>query len=111
MQYLAKKETAQKLYTESSKTRAFGAPYARVDLADSLKENELVYPFVSQLQNANSSFFASDTYDGEGGLNSAANVYLGKAIDSIVNDNSSTVTAVSSLDEGVAQILSKYAIK
>jgi ABC-type glycerol-3-phosphate transport system substrate-binding protein len=111
MQYLAKKETAQKLYTESSKTRAFGAPYARKDLSETLKDNALVYPFVSQLPHASSSFFASDTYDGEGGLNSGSNVYLSNAINSIVLDNSSPGSAVGVLNDGISQIFSKYAVQ
>lgn len=111
MRYLSKKETAQKLYTESAKTRAFGPPYARTDLEASLKDNPLVFPFVSQLKYADSSFFASDTYDGDGGLNSANNTYLSNAINSIINDNFSPATVVDTLDKGVNQTFSKYAIQ
>jgi len=111
MKFLSKKETAQKLFTESSKTRAFGTPYARIDLADSLKENKIINPFVSQLPNAASSFFASDTHDGDGGLNSSSNAYLSNAVNSMLLDESSPQTAVDTLDKGIAQILSKYAIK
>jgi ABC-type glycerol-3-phosphate transport system substrate-binding protein len=109
MHYLSKKETAQKFYTETAKTRAFGEPYARTDLADTLKSNALVYPFVSQLKNATSSIFASDTNDGEGGINSLSNTYLGNAINSIVNDGSSAGSAVEILDGGIEQVLTKYA--
>ncbi len=111
MQYLAKKETAQKFYSEVSKTRKFGEPYARSDLADSLKENDLLFPFVSQLKDASSSYFASDTYDGEGGLNSLVNNYLGNALNSIVNDNSSPETVIETLDEGVSQAYQKYGVQ
>lgn len=111
IKYLSQKETSQKIFTESSKTRGFGSLYARTDLADSLKSNKLVYPFVSQLPQATSSFFASDTSDGEGGLNTSSNIYLNNAINSIVDDKSSTATAVSTLNEGVAQVFSKYAIQ
>jgi len=111
MKYLNRKETAQKFYTEAAKTRAFGELYARTDLADTLKSNELIYPFVSQLKDAQSSFFASDTFDGESGLNSMSNTYLGNAVNSITNDSSSASTAVETLDQGVAQIFSKYGIQ
>jgi multiple sugar transport system substrate-binding protein len=111
MRYLARKETAQKLYTEASKTRAFGQPYARVDLAETLKDNELVYPFVAQLKNAKSTLFSSDTSDGEGGLNSLSNVYLGNAINAIIVDNSSSQSEIDTVNQGVAQALSKYGIQ
>ncbi len=111
MRYLAKKETAQKLYTEAAKTRSFGQPYARIDLAETLKDNELVYPFVSQLKNAKSSLFSSDTADGEGGLNSLSNIYLGNAINGIIVDNSSTPSVVETLNQGVAQALLKYGVQ
>lgn len=111
MQYLAKKETAEKFYTSVSKTRSFGEPYARKDLQKSLEKNKVLFPFVSQLDYANSSFFASDTNDGTGGINSLNNNYLGNAINSMVNDNSSPESVLSTLDSGVAQVLQKYGIQ
>lgn len=110
MQYLAKKETAQKFYAETAKTRPFGEPYARRDLADSLKNNELVYPFVSQLANASSSYFTSNTYDGEGGLNFLLNNYLETAINATVDGNTSVQSVAEVLDQGVLQTYEKYGI-
>jgi len=105
MKFLAKKETQQKLFTETSKTRLFGEPYSRVDLAESLRDNQYVYPFISQAKNAVSSFFAADTYDN--GLNSQMNVYLGNAIRSMLNGDSAQ-TAVETLSLGVSQVISQY---
>ncbi|HWY79634.1 MAG TPA: extracellular solute-binding protein [Candidatus Sulfotelmatobacter sp.] len=108
MQFLAQKSTAQEFYTETAKKRAFGEPYARKDLQQSLRENRLVYPFVSQLDDAGSSFFASDTHDGDTGLNSQMNTYLQTAVNSVVNDSGSADSAVSTLNNGVSQVLQKY---
>lgn len=105
MKYLAKKETEQKLFSEESKTRLFGEPYARVDLASSLQSNAAVYPFVSQGKNAVSSFFVDNTYDN--GLNSQMNVYLGNAVRSVLNGTSAD-SAVDILSKGVTQVLSQY---
>lgn len=105
MRYLAKKETQQKLFTESSKTRLFGEPYSRKDLSSLLKENALVFPFVSQAENGASSFFASNTYDK--GLNDEMNKYLENAINSVLS-NTSAQTAVDTLSLGVSQILERY---
>ncbi|MEK7571116.1 MAG: extracellular solute-binding protein [Patescibacteria group bacterium] len=110
MQYLAKKETAQKFYSEAAKARGFGEPPARIDLADSVKDNKIVAPFVAQMETADSSFFVSDTQDGEGGLNSLANTYLGDAVNAIVNDGTSPKSVMTSFNGGVAQTLQKYDI-
>lgn len=104
LQYLIQKETAQKLFTEESKTRNFGEPYGRVDLADSLK-NSIVYPFVASAPNAVSSFFVDGTYDN--GLNSQMNTYLGKAVDSILK-GTSPQSAADTLSKGVIQVLKQY---
>ncbi len=107
MQYLAQKSTAQEFYSDTAKIRSFGEPYARKDLQQSLAGNQLVYPFVSQLDNASSSYFASDTNDGATGINTEMNTYLQAAINNIVA-GSSPNTEVSTLDNGVAQVLQTY---
>ncbi|HUQ85736.1 MAG TPA: sugar ABC transporter substrate-binding protein [Candidatus Limnocylindrales bacterium] len=111
IKYLKKKETAQKFYAEVAKTREFGEPYARSELAKTLKDNEMIFPFVSQLQNASSSYFASDTNDGEGGINSISNNYLGNAINAMINDNSSAETVVEALNQGISQAYEKYGVQ
>ena len=74
-------------------------------MAPLLSSNKLVYPFVAQADDAQSTFFSSDTYDGDTGMVTKMNVYLGNAIRSI-NNNSSVETAVDTLSSGVAQVLS-----
>lgn len=105
LRFLTKKETQQRLFLEEAKTRLFGEPYSRTDLAESLKSNEMVYPFVSQGNGAVSSFFASNTFDD--GLNSQMNSYLGNAIRSILG-NTSAQTAAETLSKGVSQVLQQY---
>jgi len=105
MKFLADKNTQDKLYSEEAKTRAFGELYARVDLADKLKDNPYVYPFVQQAKTAVSSFFVDGTYDN--GLNSQMNTYLGNAVNSLFN-NISSQTAVDTLSQGVTQVLKQY---
>lgn len=105
MNFLAKRETQQKLFSESSKTRLFGEPYARIDLASSLKDNSYVYPFVEQGKSAVSTFFASDTFDN--GLNTQMNQYLGNAVRSVLG-NTSYQSAIETLALGVEQVLGRY---
>ncbi len=105
--YLSSKETLTKIHETQSKIRPFGTLYPRKSMAPLLSSNELVYPFVAQADNAQSTFFSSDTYDGETGMISQMDVYMGNAIRSI-NNNTSVATAVETLAKGVSQILSRY---
>lgn len=111
MNYLTQKTTLQKFYTEASKTRLFGELYPRVDMADELKGNSIIYPFISQLNTAGSSYFASNTRDGNTGLNKRANTYLENAINGIVKNNSSVESEVSTLQGGVGVILKENGIQ
>lgn len=106
--FLAEKETQDKLYTQSSKQREFGLPPARRDMAEMVKDNPLVYPFVAQGENAVSSYFVSDTFDD--GLNMQMNAYLANAIRSILG-NTSVQSATETLIKGMNQVLDQYAIK
>ena len=105
MKFLARKDTEEKLFAQSSKTRAFGEPYARKDLADTLKTNQNAYTFVSQALDASSSLFVDSTYDD--GINQQLNTYLGNAVNSILSDGS-LETAFDTFLEGTSQILQKY---
>ena len=105
LKFLTSKESSEKIYSEQSKTRDFGEPYARVDLGEKLKDNPNVYPFISQAKNAVSSYFADGTYDS--GINSKLNTYLENAVNSILS-NTSSETAVQTLIEGESQVLTDY---
>lgn len=105
MKFLASKSTEEKLYADEAKVRGFGEPYARVDLADTLKTNTIIYPAVYQGPDATSSFFVDNTYDA--GLNQQSNTYLGNAINSILS-GTSPQSAFDTLSQGVSQVLQKY---
>jgi len=105
LNFLAQKETQQRLFAEVSKSRGFGEPYARTDMADLLKDNPNVYPFVSQAENAVSSFFASDTADK--GLNDRTNDYLRSAVNAVLS-GASEDTAIDTLSQEVQKVLQEY---
>ena len=105
MKFLADKNTEEKLYADEAKIRGFGEPYARVDLADTLKTNTIIYPAVSQAPDATSSFLVDNTYDA--GLNQESDTYLGNAINSILS-GTSPQSAFDTLSQGVSQVLQKY---
>jgi ABC-type glycerol-3-phosphate transport system substrate-binding protein len=101
MKFLAKKETALKLYSLESQVRDFGEPFARIDLADNLKTNPNIYTFVVQAPDASSSFFVDSTNDN--GLNQQLNTYLGNAINSILN-NTYIDQVIKTFIEGVSSV-------
>lgn len=105
MKFLTRKEVLQKLYADESKVRAFGEPYPRVDLSDSLKTNQNVYTFVAQAPAALSSLFVDSTYDD--GLNQQLNTYLGNAVNSILS-NGSAQSAFEIFSKGITQVFQKY---
>jgi ABC-type glycerol-3-phosphate transport system substrate-binding protein len=106
MQYLASKEVAQKLFIEQSKTRSFGKPYARIDLANSLK-NSTAYSFIVNAPDAVSSYFIDGTYDN--GINSKTNNLLNVAVDSILKGESPD-NAANTLSSGILPILKHYGL-
>ncbi len=105
LKFLAKKETQEKLFTEQAKLRSYGEPYSRLDLADKLKENSLIFPFIEQGAIARSSYLVDGTYDE--GLNTKTNEYLGAAINSILK-NTSSDSAAETMVNGINQILNQY---
>lgn len=104
MAFLAKKETQQQFFSLAAKSRPegaqFGPPYARRDLAQTLKDNELIYPFVEQADSASFTFFSSDTFDE---YNNSLNQYLQTAIDSALG-NSSYESTIQILAKGVKEV-------
>lgn len=109
IKFLAKKDTATKLYQSEANTRLFGEPYSRIDLADSLKTNPDIYTFVAQAQSAKSSIFVDSTFDE--GLNQEANSYLETAVNTVIENNGSTINAFETFSKGIAQVLQKYGQK
>jgi multiple sugar transport system substrate-binding protein len=105
MKFLAQKSTEENLYAQQAKTRAFGEPYARVDLGETLKTNPVLGTVVKEAASAQSAPFVDSTYDN--GLNQELNTYLGNAINSVLNGNSPQ-TAIGTLSNGITQVLQKY---
>lgn len=106
LKFLTTRESLEKMYAKQARIRLFGALYPRLDMADLLKDNVLIYPFITQAKDAESTIFSSDTHDDADVK--ALNDYLGGAVRSIVSDNSSIQSAVETLGKGVAATMSKY---
>lgn len=107
VKYLTSRETAVKLYTEISRSRLFGEPYARVDLGTSLDGDPLVGSYVKQAQTAKSFPLASRTFDN--GINDKLIKYLEDAVNSVVAGNS-PAKALETAQSGFSQVLSTYGL-
>ena len=107
VKYLTSTEGATKLYTEASKSRLFGEPYARVELANTIAEDPYLGAFVKQATYARSFPLASRTFDN--GLNDKLIQYVTDGINGMAagSSPSQVLTTVSS---GFRQVLSSYGI-
>ncbi len=105
VKYMTSKEGATKLYTEASKTRMFGEPYARVELANTVTDDPYVGAYVKQAVYARSFPLASRTYDN--GLNDKLIQYATDAVNGMVNGGSPT-QVLTTMSSGFRQVLSSY---
>jgi multiple sugar transport system substrate-binding protein len=108
LKYLSEKENLTKLYAEESKTRLFGEPYSRVDLANQLLSNEYLGVVIQQADHYYSLPVITRTYDK--GLNDGIVSYIQNAI----NDSAKGVSyqaALSPAKEGINKIFQQYKIQ
>lgn len=107
LQFLASKEGLQKLYTAESQVRLFGEIYPRVDLAQNLKTDPLLIPFIEQAKVAKTWYLCSFTHDA--GINDRIIKYYEDAINAI-NQGEQATKVLETLDQGVKQVLTQYQI-
>jgi multiple sugar transport system substrate-binding protein len=105
LKFLSSKDSLVKLHTEEAKTRAFGEPYSRVDLAQTLINDPLVGAYIRQAPTAQSFFLSSRTYDN--GINDRMIKYLEDAVNSLTR-SVSPQAALQTAAQGFAQVLSSF---
>lgn len=107
VKYLTSKEGASKLYTEESKARTFGEPYARTDLANSIQNDPYTGAYVKQAVFARSFPLASRTFDN--GLNDRLIQYLTDAVNSMAS-GAAPQQVLKTASAGFRQVLSSYGL-
>lgn len=107
LRYLTEKDTMTKLYEIQSKTRLFGEPYSRVDLASLLIQNEYLGAVIKQANDYVSLPLISRTFDN--GLNDEIIKYIENAINSTTQGVSYS-EALRTASQGISQIFNKYNI-
>jgi len=109
LEFLASKDSLEKMYTAASQIRSFGEIYPRISLAEKIVSNPKIKPFLESANNAQSGYLASNTYDS--GLNSELSKYFGDAVNSLVLNNSDSLAVMTALKNGLAQVIQKYSLK
>lgn len=109
MKFISSRTSLEKMYQNASKTRTFGEPYPRVDMADLLVTHPIVSPIIVQAPDAQSWFLASRTFDGPTGINTQVANYYKDAINA-VNLGERSDEALETVVAGVAQVLSQYGL-
>jgi multiple sugar transport system substrate-binding protein len=107
VKFLTSKEGATKMFTEASKLRLFGEPYARVDMKDSILNDQYVGAFVKDADHARSFPLASRTFDN--GLNDHMIKYLVDAVNSM-SQGSAPSSVLGTLEQGFQQVLGSYGL-
>jgi ABC-type glycerol-3-phosphate transport system substrate-binding protein len=105
LKFLSEKDQMTKLYQEQAKVRPFGVAYSRVDLRETLLDNEYIGPVLEQAPHMKSMPGAARTYDN--GLNDEIIKYLGDAINA-TQKGVSYQQALEVAAQGVTQVLTKY---
>jgi ABC-type glycerol-3-phosphate transport system substrate-binding protein len=109
IEFLASKDSLEKMFTAASQIRSFGEIYPRISLADKISSNPKLKPFLDSANNAQSGYLASYTYDT--GLNFELSKYFSDAINGLVLNNSDTASIMTSLKNGLNQVVQKYHLK
>lgn len=107
LKFLSSKESLTKLYTEEAKTRLFGEPYSRVDLAPALSSDPYLGPLLSEAPTMKSFPLASDTQDN--GIDDQMIKYLLDAVNSL-KQGGNPQSALETASQGFKQVLTKYGI-
>lgn len=107
LKYLSGQQTVTKLYSEASKTRLFGEPYARVDMASAISGDPYAGAYVTQAPTAKSFPLAGRTFDN--GLNDRMIKYLEDAVNGL-NQGSAPAAVLQTVGSGFQQVLGSYGL-
>lgn len=108
VKYLASSQAQQSLFTAGSTERGYAQAPANKALADRLKDNPFVGPFVQQAQFGKTFYTVSSTQGGETSINERLIKYLEDAVNSLRQSSGNPEQVVKTLQLGFNQVLSQY---
>lgn len=109
MEFLASKETIDKLFTAGSQIRSFGQMSPRKSDQEKMMSNAKVKPFIMNADSAYNWYLSSNTFDN--GLNDEMIKYFGDAINSLSLLNKPIDEVIKTLESGINQLIVKYNLK
>lgn len=109
LEFMASKDSLEKMYTGASQIRAFGEIYPRKSMVDKMNTNNLTKPFVKAANNATNWYLSSRTFDE--GLNDEMSKYFGDAINGMITKNLTADEVMPALRQGINQMVDKYSLK
>lgn len=109
LEFLASKDSLEKMYSTASQVRNFGEIYPRISLAEKINTNPKVKAFLDSANNSESGYLSSNTYDS--GLNSELSKYFSDAINGLILNNSDSTDIMVALKNGLTQVIQKYRLK
>lgn len=110
VKYLSEEESLEKFYQSASKTRMFGEPFPKTQMAATLSDHPIIGSIVNSGSFAQSWFLQQRTWDGPTGINSQINKYFEDGVNA-VNDGKTAGKVLPTVASGVSQVLSAYGIK
>ncbi len=108
LKFLSSRDSQTKMYELQVKSRGFGAPYSRVDLKDTLLQNDDSAAVIAQAPYLKSVPTISRTFDN--GLNDQINSYLEDAINNAISGVSYS-QAMEQAQDGIVSVFDKYKIR
>lgn len=108
LRFLSARQTLQEMYQQAAKTRLFGPPYSRVDLAALVSGDPVVGAYIEGAPQARSWYLTSRTFDGPTGINSRISSYFADAVNGVVDQKRSPADVLSVAAQGVREVLADY---
>lgn len=105
IEYLARQESLQKMYSSQSSVRSFGELYPRVNMAGTLATDPVIAPFLQDAPYAKGWYMSSFTHDN--GINDNIIKYYEDAVTAVLGTTSAE-DAMVTVEQGVQQQLRQY---
>ena len=107
LKFLAQKENLTKMYTSAGQApRLFGEPYPRTDMAELVKDDQIVSQLLQEALTAKSWYASSRTFDN--GINDRIIKYLEDAVNALLQKKAQAPEALATAAKGIAQVLGEY---
>lgn len=110
LRFLTQKENLERLSTQARSQNKLFFPYPRQDMANLLKDDPVFGAYVEQAPTAASWYLASNTYDGDTGINTVVSNIYKDAVSAILNGKNPS-DVVEEISVRLQKTLTKYRVE